>query len=96
MTVPFLDLKTEYPKEVKQAILDSIDSLIDSTQFILGKPVESLEKEIAKYCNAKYAIGVSSGTDALIASLMAAKIGPGDEVITSPFTFSNPGLNLSE
>ena len=86
MKVPLLDLKLQY-QALKEDILPVIAELCDSQYFILGPTVASLEQEIAAYCGAPHAVGVSSGSDALIISLMAAGIGPGDTVITSPYTF---------
>src|SRR5450631_2131309 len=64
-----------------------IDQVCASQMFILGEHVRSFEQEVARYCRQPYGIGVSSGTDALLLALMALQIGPGDEVITSPFAF---------
>jgi dTDP-4-amino-4,6-dideoxygalactose transaminase len=86
MKVPLLDLKSQY-KTIKDEILAVTNEIYESQYFILGPHVEKLEKEIAAYCSVKYAVGVSSGTDALIVSHMAAGIGPGDSVITTPYTF---------
>ena len=86
MKVPLLDLKAQY-KTIKDEILDVTADIFESQYFILGPHVEKLEKEIAEYCCVKYALGVSSGTDALLIALMAAGIGPGDSVITTPYTF---------
>ncbi len=72
---------------LRDELLPVIERLLDSQQFILGSPVETFEAEAASYCGVKYGIGVASGSDALLLSLMAAGIGPGDEVITTPFTF---------
>ena len=82
----FLDLTAQY-KSLKKEIDTAIQKVLNSGQFILGKEVENFEKEVAEYCGIKYAIGVNSGTDALLLSLMALNIGPGNEVITTPFTF---------
>jgi len=86
MKVPLLDLKKQY-QQIKTEILAVTQEVYESQYFILGPKVESLEKEIAAYCGVKHAVGVSSGTDALIIALMAAGVGPGDSVITSPYTF---------
>ena len=82
----FLDLKAQY-KSIKKEIDTAIKRVVDSGIFIGGSEVENFEKEIAQFCCTKYAIGVNSGTDALWLSLRALGIGPGDEVITTPFTF---------
>ncbi|MBW1840206.1 MAG: DegT/DnrJ/EryC1/StrS family aminotransferase [Deltaproteobacteria bacterium] len=86
MKVPLLDLKSQY-RTLKEEILEVTEEIFDSQYFILGPHVETLEKEIAEYCDTKHAVGVSSGTDALLISLMALGIGPGDRVITSTYTF---------
>ena len=86
MQVPLLDLRAQYAP-LKPAIISAIDEICDSQRFILGPKVEAFEQEMAAYCRTAGAVGVSSGSDALIISLMAEGIGHGDEVITSPFTF---------
>ncbi|MFW6298002.1 MAG: DegT/DnrJ/EryC1/StrS family aminotransferase [Desulfosalsimonas sp.] len=86
MQVPLLDLKQQY-QSIKDECLDVTEKIYESQQFILGPYVERLEDEIAGYCGTKYAVGVSSGTDAILLSLMAAGIGRGDRVITTPYTF---------
>lgn len=86
MNVPLLDLKPQY-QALKNEILPAIAALCDTQHFILGASVETLEREVADYCSAPHAVGVSSGSDALIIALMAAGIGPGDVVLTSPYTF---------
>jgi len=86
MTVPLLDLKGQYVS-IKEEIAVAIERILTSQHFILGPEVEALEKEIAEYCGCRYAVGVSSGTDALLACLMALGVSAGDEVITTPFSF---------
>lgn len=86
MHVPLLDLKAQYAT-IKDEVLSAIADLCESQMFALGPAVVDFEKKISDYCQSKYAIGVSSGTDALLVSLMALDIKPGDEVITTPFTF---------
>ena len=84
--IPMVDLKTQYhnlKSEIDRAVLDAMES----SQFILGPNVSSFEKEAAGYLGAKHAVAVASGTDALHLAILAAGIGPGDEVITSAFTF---------
>ncbi len=86
MNIPLLDLKSQYAA-IKFEIKSALDEVLESQYFILGPKVEELEEKIASYSSTKYAVGLSSGTDALLASLMAIDIKPGDEVITPPFTF---------
>ncbi|MEE8604469.1 MAG: DegT/DnrJ/EryC1/StrS family aminotransferase [Candidatus Aminicenantaceae bacterium] len=86
MNVPFLDLKAQY-KTLKQELDNKILEVVESQKFILGSEVTELEKKIASYTETKYAIGVSSGSDALIVSLMALGIGKDDAIVTTPFTF---------
>jgi dTDP-4-amino-4,6-dideoxygalactose transaminase len=85
--IPLLDLRAQY-ESIRDEVRAALDRVIDSQRFILGPEVEALESEIAGYCRSGHAVGVSSGTDALLAALMAIDIQPGDEVITSPYSFS--------
>jgi dTDP-4-amino-4,6-dideoxygalactose transaminase len=86
MKVPLLDLKAQYAP-IREQVLAAVTEVLDSQVCIGGPMVSELEQRIAAISDSKYAVGVSSGTDALLCSLMALEIGPGDEVITSPFTF---------
>ena len=86
MLVPFLDLKSQYAA-IKDEVMQAIIDVCESQLFALGPAVAEFEEKIATYCGSKYAIGVSSGSDALLVSLMALEIKPSDEVITIPFTF---------
>lgn len=84
--IPFVDLKAQY-LSIKPEIDDAALAVLGSSQFVLGKFVEAFEQRFAAYCGAEQAIGVNSGTSALHLGLLAAGVGPGDEVITVPFTF---------
>src|SRR5512147_3041550 len=84
--VPLLDLKAQYAT-LREEIREAIDRVADAQYFILGPEVEALEKEIAAYSQCEFGIGMSSGSDALLVALMAIDLKPGDEVITSTYTF---------
>ena len=86
MQVPLLDLKAQLAT-IRQEVMPAIEAVIDSQMVCNGPAVRDLEQKLAEYCGCAAAVGVSSGTDALLMSLMALEIGPGDEVITTPFTF---------
>ena len=84
--VPLIDLTEQY-QTIKPDVDAAVAELFTTQRFVLGQAVEDFEKQVADYCDAKHAVGCASGTDALILAMMALDIGPGDEVITSPFTF---------
>jgi len=84
--IPFIDLVAQY-RTIRSEVREAVDRCFESQTFILGDEVAQLENEIAAYCDSAFAIGCASGTDALILALIAAGVKPGDEVITSPFTF---------
>jgi len=86
MKVPLLDLQAQYAA-VGDQISAAVDEVLSSQRFILGHNVSALEEEIAAYCGVPCAVGVASGTDALLLSLKALGVGPGDAVVTVPFTF---------
>lgn len=94
MKIPVLDLQAQY-KFIKNEIGAVINKVIDNQDFILGEEVSALEAEVAAYCGAKYAVGLASGTDALILALKALGIKEGDEVITTPFTFFATAESIS-
>ena len=86
MNVPLLDLSHQH-QPIQEDIQSAISRVVNSNAFILGPDVGKLEQQIAEYCGVDFAIGVSSGTDALLIALMVIGVGPGDEVITTPYTF---------
>ena len=86
MKVPLLDLHPPL-KDLRDEIVEAVTRVIDSTQYIMGPEIDELEKEIAEYCGTEDAVGVSSGTDALLISLMVLDVGPGDIVLTTNFSF---------
>lgn len=92
--VPLLDLKAQFA-DIEMEIREAIDRVLVSQGFIMGPEVAAFEEEVADYCGVKHAIGVSSGSDALLISLMVLGIGPGDEVVTSPYTFFATGGAIS-
>ena len=94
MKVPLLDLKKQY-QQIRSRVKPEIEKVLESQLFIMGRNVEDLEKEIAALCGVPHAIGVASGTDALLLSLMAVGVQPGDRVITTPFTFFATGGVIS-
>ena len=94
LKVPFLDLKIQY-RSFKAELAPALERVYESQAFILGAEVAALEQSIARYCGAAFGIGVSSGTDALLLALMGLAIGPGDAVITSPYTFFASGGTIA-
>ncbi|HEX6628984.1 MAG TPA: DegT/DnrJ/EryC1/StrS family aminotransferase [Gemmatimonadaceae bacterium] len=86
MAVPLLDLKAQYAT-IRDSVINAMSKVMDEQAFILGEPVERLEREVAQLTHTRHAIGVANGTDALLLSLRALNVGGGDEVITTPFTF---------
>jgi dTDP-4-amino-4,6-dideoxygalactose transaminase len=89
-----LDLRKQY-ETIKKEVMAVTEQVYESQQFILGPKVEELERKIAEYCQCNYAVGVSSGTDALLIALMTAGVGSGDVVITSPYTFFATGGSIA-
>jgi dTDP-4-amino-4,6-dideoxygalactose transaminase len=86
MHVPLLDLRPQFAA-IRSEIHEAIDAVLASQRFVLGSQVSALESEVARFCRAPYAVGVASGSDALLLALMAIGLGNGDEVITTPYTF---------
>ncbi|NOX62530.1 MAG: DegT/DnrJ/EryC1/StrS family aminotransferase [Chloroflexi bacterium] len=95
MNIPLVDLKAQY-QSIKPEIDAAIQRVVDNTAFIMGREVADFEQAFAEYCGVRHAIGVSSGTGALFLTLLAYGIGPGDEVITTPFTFFATGEAISQ
>ena len=85
-SVPLLDL-TRYDDGLKRDIARRVEEIFETGRFVMGPANDAFEKAFAKEVGAAHAVGVSSGTDAVLVSLMALGVGPGDEVVTSPFTF---------
>jgi len=90
MKIPFLDLKLQY-QLIKEEVEKKIEELLATQQFILGEEGKKLEEELADFCQVKFAVGVSSGTDALLISMMALDFQPGEAILTTPFTFIATG-----
>ncbi|HSP90653.1 MAG TPA: aminotransferase class I/II-fold pyridoxal phosphate-dependent enzyme, partial [Vicinamibacterales bacterium] len=84
--VPMLDLQAQY-HPIRDAVIEAVTRVCDSQRFIMGPEVEGMEREMAAYLGVALAVGVSSGTVALLLAMMALGIGPGDEVVTSTFSF---------
>lgn len=95
MKVPYLDLKRQY-KHIKPEIQTAINRVLDSQFFILGSEGEMFEKEFAKYLHCRFTVGVNSGTDALVLSLLALEVGKGDEVITTPNSFIATASSITD
>ena len=92
--VPLLDLQAQF-QQIRSDVLSAIEEVCHEQSFVLGRRVEAFETAIAEYLECRYAIGVASGSDALLLSLMAAGVNPGDEVITAPFTFFSTAGGIS-
>ena len=84
--VPLLDLKAQYAP-LREAIAEAVERVVESQRFILGPEVEAFEQDVARYVGVRHAVGCASGTDALILALAALDVGPGHEVLTTPFSF---------
>jgi dTDP-4-amino-4,6-dideoxygalactose transaminase len=94
MSIPIIDLQEQY-RTIREEINDAIQGVLEGGDFILGPNVKALEHEVAQYCGCTHGIGVASGTDALRLAMDALEIGPGDEVITTTFTFIAPANVVS-
>src|SRR5881409_4320816 len=86
MNVPLLDLRAQY-QSIRAEVMAALEAVCDEQAFILGARVADLEKDIQKYVGVSQAVGVASGTDAILLAFMACGVGPGDEVVTVPYTF---------
>ncbi len=94
MKVPLLDLKAQY-QTIREETMAAVNAVFEAQQFILGPEVEAFEREAATYCESQFAVSCASGSDALLLAVMALGIGPGDEVITTPFTFFATGSAIT-
>jgi dTDP-4-amino-4,6-dideoxygalactose transaminase len=94
MKVPLLDLRPQH-EALRDELFTAVERVLDSLQFVLGPEVKELERELAEYSQVSHAIGCASGSDALLLALMALDIQPGDEIITSPFTFFATGSAIT-
>ena len=90
--IPLLDLKAQYAS-LKPEIDAAVLKVLASAQYVLGDEVEQFEREFADYCGVRHAVAVNSGTSALHLTLLSLGCGPGDEVVTVPFTFVDPGVD---
>ena len=95
MNVPFLNLTAQY-ESLKSELLPAVEKTLASGHYVLGPNVAALEQEIAAYTETKFGVGVNSGSDALTLALRALDIGPGDEVITTPFTYIAPAESIHQ
>ena len=95
MTIPFIDLQSQY-QSYKEEIDSAIHAVLDTSQYIMGPAVKELELNLANYTGAKHAVACASGTDALLIALLAIGIKPGDEIITTPFTFISSSEVISQ
>jgi len=95
MTIPFIDLQSQY-QSYKEEIDSAIHAVLDTSQYIMGPAVKELELKLANYTGAKHAVACASGTDALLIALLAIGIKPGDEIITTPFTFISSSEVISQ
>jgi dTDP-4-amino-4,6-dideoxygalactose transaminase len=95
MNVPFLNLQAQY-ESLKSELLPAVEKALASGHYVLGPNVTALEQEVAAYTGAKFGVGVNSGSDALTLALRALDIGPGDEVITTPFTYIAPAESIHQ
>lgn len=86
LNIPLLDLRPQFA-QIRDEVMQAIARVAESQRFILGREVERFEQQAAEYCDVRYAVGCASGTDALFLALKAAGVGPGDEVLTVPYSF---------
>src|SRR5688572_20276795 len=93
MNVPFLNLQAQY-ESLKAELLPVVEKTLANGHYVLGPNVTALEQEVAAYTTAKFGVGVNSGSDALTLALRALDVGPGDEVITTPFTYIAPAESI--